>query len=182
MNIKYNTQEAPLRLSTYGRLVQRMVDHVLTIDNREQRQAYAERIVRVMALALKKEKQEKQDKRDKQDRQAAAADVQVKLWNHLALLADYKLDIDYPCDIIQHSSADRPKRIPYPQHAIRLRTYGHLVERALREMAGIDDEDRRQHRLQLITQRMKRNLTANNKGGMTNIDERVAHDLQRYSE
>ena len=40
----YNTNEGKLKLPEYGRLVQRMAEYVVTIQDRAKRQAYAERL------------------------------------------------------------------------------------------------------------------------------------------
>ena len=44
----YNTQLEPLRMKAYGREVQQMVDHALSLEDRAERQAYAQRIMVVM--------------------------------------------------------------------------------------------------------------------------------------
>ncbi len=44
----YNTQLEPLRMKAYGREVQQMVDHALSLEDRAERQAYAQRIMMVM--------------------------------------------------------------------------------------------------------------------------------------
>lgn len=74
-------------MMAYGRGVQTMVEQCLKIEDRATRQAYAQRIVVAMAAVSQ------QSLRNR--------DVLVKLWNHLAQIADYKLDIDYPVQITQ---------------------------------------------------------------------------------
>ena len=157
--MKYNTQKEKLRLPAYGRLVQQMAAYALTISDRNERQAFAQRTIRVMELCVKHDKQDKQN-----------GELHEKLWNHLAYLTNYELDVDYPYEIQQRHDDERPPRIAYPNHTIRLRHYGHLIEQSIRETAAIADEKRREHRLHLLTARMKRDLTAN-KNLLANADE-----------
>lgn len=83
--LDYNTQRERLILPEYGREVQQMVDHCIALPNRALRQRCAESIVAVM------------------ERMSPPAcddsDYRHKLWDHLALMSNFKLDIDYPFDI-----------------------------------------------------------------------------------
>ena len=81
----YNTNRPHLKMPSYGRNVQQMVEECLTVENPAERQEYAERIVEIMAVLTQ------QSLRN--------GEVTQKLWNHLAFIADYKLDITYPCEI-----------------------------------------------------------------------------------
>ena len=80
--MEYNTQQRKLPLPEYGRSVQNMVDYALTIKDREERQRCANTIVNIMGGMFP-------HLRD-------VADFKHKLWDHLAIMADFKLDIDYP--------------------------------------------------------------------------------------
>ena len=113
--MKYNTQQRRLPLPEYGRSVQNMVDHALTIEDRAERQRCANTIVNIMGGMFP-------HLRD-------VADFKQKLWDHLAIMADFKLDIDYPVEIVKKESLEiKPQRIPYSQHDIRFRHYGRFVQ------------------------------------------------------
>lgn len=83
--MEYNTNKERLKMQAYGRNVQTMVEECLKIEDRRKRQAYAQRIVTTMSIVSQ------QSLRNKENT--------VKIWNHLAQIADYKLDIDYPVEI-----------------------------------------------------------------------------------
>lgn len=83
--MEYNTNKERLKMQAYGRNVQTMVAECLKIEDRRKRQAYAQRIVTTMSIVSQ------QSLRNKENT--------VKIWNHLAQIADYKLDIDYPVEI-----------------------------------------------------------------------------------
>ena len=85
--MEYNTQRRKLPLPEYGRSVQNMVDHALTIENRAERQLCAETIVGIMEGMYP-------SLRD-------VPDFKRKLWDHLAVMADFKLDVDFPYDVVK---------------------------------------------------------------------------------
>ncbi|MBR1712911.1 MAG: DUF4290 domain-containing protein [Alloprevotella sp.] len=161
----YNTQREKLRLPEYGRLVQQMAEYAMTIENREQRQRYAEHTVRVMGHLNPKMK--------------GVPDYQHKLWDHLAYITDYKLDIDYPVEIQRRDTAQRPPRLEYPQAKIRHRHYGHLLEKALEQIGQMPAGKERDLRTYQIANRMKRNLAAWKGDGAT--DDKVARDIEAYT-
>lgn len=165
MPIRYNTNEEKLRMPEYGRLVQQMVNHACKIENRAERQAYAERIVQIMAHVSPKMRN--------------VADFRHKLWDHLAYIADYRLDIDYPVEI-QHREHEAPVHLCYPQSRIRYRHYGKLIERALNDVKAMPDTPARDRLLYQIANRMKRNLAAWKGDGAT--DEKVARDIEDYTD
>ena len=80
--MEYNTKQKKLSLPEYGRSVQKMVDHALTIENREERQKCATTIVQIMGSMFPNTRN--------------LPDYERKLWDHLAIMADFSLDIDYP--------------------------------------------------------------------------------------
>ena len=83
----YNTLRKRLVQPEYGRCVQQMVEHAVTIADKAKRQQCAETIVALMARMDEKHSNED--------------DFYQKLWNHLAAMADYQLDIDYPVEILR---------------------------------------------------------------------------------
>ena len=83
--MEYNTKREPLKMAAYGRNVQTMVEQCLAIADRPTRQAFAQRIVTTMSIVSQQSLRNKENV--------------VKLWNHLAKISDYKLDIDYPVEI-----------------------------------------------------------------------------------
>ena len=92
----------------YGRAVQKMVDHAITIEDRAERQRCANTIIAIMGNMFPQ-------LRD-------VADFNHKLWDHLAVMADFKLDIDYPYELVDPATLHpTPERLPYPKGGIRYR-------------------------------------------------------------
>ena len=150
----------------YGRGVQMMVDMALAIEDREERQRCAATIVKIMAGLLPST--------------TSKEDEEHRLWNHLARIAHYKLDIDYPVPIVpQEEVQAHPAPLPYPMKAIKRRHYGYLVEQALDYAKTVEDEEMRRLITEDIANQMKQDLFIWNRDSMDNA--LVAQDIERYS-
>ena len=104
-----------MTLPEYGRNIQNMVDYCVTIQDREERKRCANTIINIMGNMFP-------HLRD-------VNDFKHILWDHLAIMADFKLDIDYPYEIIKKENLySRPPRIPYNNNRIRYRHYGKTLE------------------------------------------------------
>lgn len=165
-NIQYNTEKPKMAMSEYGRIVQDMANYCMTIEDREKRLQCAETIVSVMA-SLGHEK-------------ASNPEVQSKLWNHLALISDFKLDIDYPVEIIpQKEGAAHPAPMALPQGRIRHKHYGRIAEDALKHLKEMPEGEERDALVRMTADRMKQNLFTWNPDVMS--EEKIAHDIDTYA-
>ncbi len=168
MSLQYNTAEDRLRLQQYGRMVQEMIDHAKTLSSRFERQAAADDIIEVMAQVTTQSK-------------AATPNFEETLWNHLAYMANYELDIDYPCLIEVQKEGSRPAKLSYPGHKIHLRHYGYLVENALMKLKETAaDAPEREELIRITALRMRRYMADWKGGGADN--ERVGLDMERYTD
>ena len=69
-------------------------------------------------------------------------DHEQKLWDHLAIMADFKLDIDYPYDVSQALKiAAKPEPMNYPMSKIPVRHYGKMMFELFEQLK--DDGGRR---------------------------------------
>ena len=170
MNIEgldYNTQREKLALPEYGREIQRMVDHAKTLPDKKERQRCAQTIVAIM------------DRMFPQNRQNA--DYKHKLWDHLALMSNFELDIDWPYDI--HQAADitpRPEPMPYPMKDIAVRHYGYMVFELFDKLKQMPPGKERDELARVTANQMKRNLMLWSHG--SSDDEKVASDLARFTD
>jgi hypothetical protein len=164
--IQYITEKRGLQMSEYGRIVQDMVAHCMTIEDKRERLQCATGIVAVMA-SIGQEK-------------LANPEVQSKLWNHLALISDFKLDIDYPVEIIPQGEVSmRPSAMSLPHGRIRHRHYGRIVEEALARLQEMPEGEERDALVQQTADRMRQNLFTWNPDVMS--EEKVAHDIDEYA-
>lgn len=165
--MEYNTQQRRLPLPEYGRSVQNMVDYALMIEDRKERQRCANTIINIMGGMFPY-------LRD-------ANDNNHKLWDHLAIMSDFKLDIDYPVEVVKKESLEiKPDRIPYPQHRIRYRHYGSYIQNLIRIAVDYPEGEERKRLLQMIANHMKKDYQNwNNKDGMEN--QKILDDLYELS-
>lgn len=170
MNIQgldYNTQREKLVLPEYGREIQSMVDYAVALPNRQDRQRAAQTIITIMDRMVPAG-------RDSQDRQQ-------KLWDHLALMSDFKLDIDYPFDVQQaHEIKSKPQPLAYPMKRIPVKHYGDLVFQLFQKLKDMPDGPQRDELARMTANQMKRDLTLWSHG--SNDNEKVADDLARFTD
>lgn len=144
-----------------------MVDHALTIEDREERQRCANTIVNIMGGMFP-------HLRD-------VPDFKHKLWDHLAIMADFQLDIDYPFEIVKKEELNaKPEHIPYPQSNIRYRHYGRILEGLVKKAAEYPEGEERKQLLQQIANYMKKCFMSWNKDGVE--DQKILDDLCEYSD
>lgn len=154
-------------LPEYGRSVQNMVDYAITIPDRAERQRCANTIVSIMGGMFPQ-------LRD-------LPDFKHKLWDHLAIMSDFKLDIDYPFEIVRKEKLEtKPDPISYPHTKIRYRHYGRTLEVLLKKACEMPDGDEKQNLVALICNHMKKNYITWNKD--TVDDRKVAEDLYELSD
>ena len=164
--MEYNTQRKKMELPEYGRSVQNMVDHALTIEDREERQRCANTIVNIMGGMFP-------HLRD-------VPDFKHKLWDHLAIMSDFKLDIDYPFEIVKKEDlVVKPEKLAYPNADFRYRHYGRFLEGMVKKVVEIEDEEEKKQLINLLAIQMKKDLNNWNKEGIE--DQKIVDDLREYS-
>lgn len=110
MIMEYNTSRSSLGMKEYGRHVQKMVEYLLTIEDRQKRQEQAHCVIELMGFVNPHLKN--------------VEDFRHKLWDHLFFISDFKLDVDSPYPIPQKETyKQKPDPMPYPK---RHPKYAHL--------------------------------------------------------
>lgn len=164
--LTYNTHRPRLVLPEYGRAIQRMVDHCITIPDREERTSCAYSIISAMARIQPKVKEQE--------------DWKQILWDHLAYMSGFKLDIDYPVEVSAPDKySSRPEKVPYPRHNIRYRHYGKDVELIIAKAMEMPEGPERDELVNLVANHMKKLLLAVNKDSVD--DAKIFKDLAEYS-
>jgi hypothetical protein len=122
-NMTYNSAQEHLIMPEYGRNVQELIKHAVTIENDDYRQAFCEEII-VMIQQLYPQSKMIEDYKD-------------KLWKHIFYISDYKLNVKTPSGDVPspEDARKRPEPVPYPVNDTRFRHYGNnvflLVKKAL---------------------------------------------------
>jgi len=143
--MQYNTQREKLQMPEYGRGIQDMIDYAVSITDREERQRCAETIFRIMM--------------NMQPQLREQPDYSHRIWDHIAYISHYQLDIDYPCEIVRLDNENqKPQPLNYPMKNIGQRQYGYLIEVSLRELAEMPEGEERDEMLALVANQMKQNL------------------------
>ena len=164
--MEYNTQRKKMELPEYGRSVQNMVDHALTIEDRAERQRCANTIINIMGGMFP-------HLRD-------VPDFKHKLWDHLAIMSDFKLDIDYPFEIVKKEDlVVKPEKLEYPNGALRYRHYGRFLEGMIKKAMEIENEAEKKQLINLLAIQMKKDLNNWNKEGIE--DQKIVDDLREYT-
>lgn len=164
--LTYNTHLKKLVLPEYGRNIQRMVDHCLSIEDREARQAAAQAIIDTMATLFPAQGNQDEHRR--------------KLWDHLAIMSGYALDIDWPYGPVSHESRNEaPGPIPLPYTEIRHRLYGNALQRMVDAAVAMPPSPERDSLAILIANQMKKLALAHNPD--TTTDGKILSDLRHMS-
>ena len=167
VRMEYNTELKRLILPEYGRNIQNMVDYCLTIEDKEERMRCANSIINIMGNMFP-------HLRD-------VNDFKHILWDHLAIMADFKLDIDYPYEIVKKEDLhSRPPRIPYNTGRISYRHYGKTLERMILKANEFDEGQEKTYLIKLLANQMKKSFLNWNKEAVD--DRKIFKDLDELSE
>ncbi len=140
--MEYNTSRELMAIREYGRGVHDMVKFLLTIEDRATRQKNAEAIIEVMAILSPQLKN--------------IEDYQHKLWDHLYLISDYKLDVDCPYPVpTREIKQQKPEPLPYPKQKIRWNHLGKTFEKLYEKAIEEADDEKKQGYIQVLALFMK---------------------------
>lgn len=168
LDIDYNTQLEPIRLPEYGRIVQKMVELCVSIEDRKKRNECAKMIIKVMA-------QINPNSNNMQN-------YDQKLWDHLFYISDFKLDVDAPYPkpnptFIQ----EKPEPITYVSNKINYQYYGKNVENIIKVLDKVDKPEEKEYYILVTANYMKKLQNMWNKEA--NIkDEVIFEHLRKISE
>lgn len=153
--MEYNTQRGKLLLPEYGRNVQEMISHAMEIADRDERNKATRAIIEVMG-ALNPHLRDVDDFRH-------------KLWTHLFIMSDFKLDVDSPYEIpkpeILHS---KPDRMDYPKGRIRYGHYGKYTQAILADAKEVTNEDEKAFLKTTMANFMKKQYLSYNNDAVEN--------------
>ena len=152
--MEYNTQLPKLEIPEYGRNIQVMIDHCITIEDREERNKCAKAIIQIMG-------QLNPHLRD-------IADFTHKLWDHLFLISKFQLDVDSPYPRPNAETfTTKPKIVPYPATKIRYKHYGKTIERIIDVAKTYEEGPEKKELSRLIANHLKKSYVNWNKDSVT---------------
>lgn len=157
----YNSQRKKLALPEYGRNIQNMVNYLFTIEDKDRRNRSAQTVIDVMGNLYPY-------LRD-------VAEFKHKLWDHLAIMSNFELDIDYPYDPpTPDILTEKPKIVPYNQHRIKYKHYGRTMELMIEKTNELEGEEK-EAMIELLANHMKKSYLAWNKDAVE--DNKIFKDL-----
>jgi len=123
---EYNTSREHIILKEYGRNVQKLVNYIRTVPDKEKRTQLAITLIELIKqlAPVAKEAQENPQ----------------RMWDDLYIMADFNLDVDNP-----YTTPDRtilfkkPRKMEYPQNDVRFRHYGKNIEKLVKEAVKKED-------------------------------------------
>jgi hypothetical protein len=158
----YNSTRNKLILSEYGRNVQNMVKYIVALPTKEERNRYAQVVIDLMGFL-------NPHLRD-------VADFKHKLWDHLHIISDFKIDVDSPYPKPAPDAIHlKPEPLKYPHQRIKYKHYGKTIELMIEKAKSIEDPERKRHMVQAVANFMKMAYVQWNKDSVT--DESILADL-----
>lgn len=164
--MEYNTQLPRLIIPEYGRNIQGMIEYCCTIKERDERNLCARAIIQVMG-------QINPPLRD-------VADYNHKLWDHMFIISQFKLDVDSPYPTPDPESfMEKPKRLDYPKGRIKYKHYGKTIEEIIKKAREFKEGPERNELTRQIANQLKRSYYNWNKDIIT--DEIILKNLAELS-
>lgn len=153
MEKDYNTTRKTLIIKEYGRNVQELVKYAMTIEDKDKRTKLAHIIISVM-----------QQVNPNSNGNSNNEEYFKKLWNHIYMISEYELDVDYPFEVSKNEIVNHnPEQVDYKDNKIRYRFYGKNTELVLKSLAEREENPERLALLIAMANQMKEMYIAWNK-------------------
>ena len=165
--MEYNTQRNNMKISEYGRNIQKMIEHAVSIEDREERNKAAKSIVKVMG-------QLNPHLRD-------VTDFNHKLWDHLFIMSNFQLDVDSPYPKPEPDAFEaKPEKVSYPSNKIKYRHFGKSIEKMIEEVKKMEEGPKKDHMVGVIANFMKMSYLNYNRDSVS--DELILEFLDELSD
>ena len=130
-NMEYNTTRNHLTMKEYGRHIQKMVEYLLSLEDKEERQRNAYAVIELMGFLNPHLKN--------------VEDFRHKLWDHLFLISDFTLDVESPYPIpTKETLRARPERLRYPKRYPRFNHLGKNIEVVIDKALNEENPEKKQ--------------------------------------
>jgi hypothetical protein len=142
-DLEYNAERPHLIIPEYGRHIQKLVDHCIALETKEERNEMALAIVDVMG--------------NLQPHLRDVPDFKHKLWDQLYIMSDFKLDADSPYEIpSKEELQEKPESLPYPKSASKYRFYGNNIQIMIDTVLTWEEGDMQDALVYTIANHMKK--------------------------
>lgn len=164
--MNYNTGRSKMIIPEYGRHIQQLINHAIKLEEKEERNKMVLAIVDVMG-------QLNPHLRD-------VADFTHKLWDHVHIMSDFKLDVDSPYPTpTPEQFMEKPNRMKYPDDKIRFKHYGKGTEKLIEKALEMEVGEKRDALIESIANLMKKHYLT---WGRSSVDDaQIISDIKRIS-
>tara|TARA_B100001093_G_C26685275_1_gene952336 strand:- start:40 stop:675 length:636 start_codon:yes stop_codon:yes gene_type:complete len=160
--MEYNSQRGFLRLKEYGRHIQNLVEYAISIPEKEKRQDVIDHVIHIMGNLNPHLKN--------------VEDFKHLLWDHLHIMADFKLDVDSPYPLPDKDVLfAKPEQFYYPIKNRKYRHYGKNILSMIEKASEMEDGETKSAFTKCIANYMK--IVHNNWNSDTVTDETIINDL-----
>lgn len=141
--MEYNSTREKLIIPEYGRNIQKLIKYAVGVEDRQKRTVMAHLIVDIMSQASTAQRE--------------SGDFKRKLWDHMYIISEFKLDVDGPYppppeDVLM----EKPKRLPYKEGDIRFAHYGKNLESMIKQAADFEEGKEKEALVLTIANHMKK--------------------------
>ena len=165
-HLEYNAERPHLIIPEYGRHLQKLIDQATIIESREERNKAVRYIIQVMGTL-------NPHLRD-------VPDFQHKLWDHIFIMSDFKLDVDSPYPIPTKDLIHlRPEPLEYPQKNPKYKFYGNNIKYMIDVANSWEESDLKNTLVKVIANHMKKSYLSWNKDTVN--DEVIFEHLYELS-
>ena len=165
--LEYNTHREKMTLPEYGRLVQKLVEDVKAIPDREKRSSQAKAVVKVMEILNPAVHQQE--------------NWEHTLWDNLFIMADYDLDIDAPYPVPQKKEIEAvPRVVPIQKKPIKATHYGRNIESIIELIAKEADGEVKTAMIRDLAIYMRTQYLIWNKDSVS--DQTIFKDIEKLSD
>jgi hypothetical protein len=166
MELEYNSSRNKLVISEYGRHIQKLVEHAMTLKDKEERQKMANGIIDIMG--------------ELNPQLRDVADFKHKLWDHLFVISNFELDVDSPYEKpVIEKLFEKPEPLAYPNSKIKYNHYGKVIELMIDEAIKMGDQELKSKLVIAIANQMKKSYVNWNLD--TVEDEVILNQLTKLS-
>ncbi len=152
--MEYNTNRKKMYLPEYGRNIQELVDKAKAIEDKEKQKEFVLAIINIMG--------------NMNPHLRDINDFKHKLWDHLAVMSNFELNIDSPYPVpTKENFETRPKQVPYNRKPIKYRYFGKVIKQLIDKAIEYPEGDEKNLLIKVIMNHMKKSYIMWNKDVVT---------------
>jgi len=139
---EYNTERPHLILKEYGRNVQKLVEYIRSVPDKDKRTELAYTLIELIKQLTPTIKDQPENPQ--------------RVWDDLYIIADFNLDINSPYPVPERDILfKKPDKVEYPQSQVRFKHYGKNIEKLVKEALKKEDPQERQDAIIYLGKLMK---------------------------